>query len=292
MSFTSWTQDLVHITKNSQFCLVDVKETITSGKYTLEFFLTETAEPEVLTRGRKGKLVCRSRLYLRRHSFSSTPMSQLEILDDFTFNTLEHEGRSKLSMSLRAFYDNNPKLCDAAVQSLRDKIRVISEQSTAVLKAQLDKEIVQLITARLAGDFFEEVSLKEMLAKQVRRVMNDVVVLPVKVTHKRWNTAVLEFEFLIDEVCYTFKAQPKANPEYCYVRIAWQGLALSYAPETHKVVIYFEGAAPPAQLLQKYPLEVDDLDPVSTRTLLLLVVNLPSFGKILDGKLNKIFQEV
>jgi len=271
VNYAEWLRALAQLPKSAEFCLADVTERISSGNHVINFLITEAKGSDLDTTLRRGqkKEVCRARTYVTYYQ----DREGIEVVDindpnggrvEITEPIVEVEKSlvRAYSFSLHEFFLLNSRLCLSVLDSLTNKISVISEHSKAVLESQLGDEIVKMVTKRLAGGDEEGASLKEMLISQVSDKMERYLVRPMRRAVGA-DGQVQELAMQDGDLFWRYQHVDKMD-----IQLNWKGVQLHWDGKAGYVT--------------------NNKEVLCVRDTFLCLVNLPSFGEMIAGKLAKI----
>lgn len=267
MSYTEWLKNLGKLPKTAEFCMTDVTERISSGDHVINFLITEAKGQDIDPSSRRGvkRDVCRPRLFAsmdKGYEDGSEP--KIEITEPF--GDVEKSFVSNYSYSLHEFYLFQTRLCESVLSSLTTKIGVISERSAALLESQLGDEVVKLVTKRLKGETVEDASLKHLLIAQVSGAMAKHIVQPVsRVARNNERVQRLEIE---DEDGLNWGYE--VTDGKMELQMTWKGINLRYDGDDREAHV------------------TTSIEALCVRDAFLYLVNLPSFGQMMAGRLAKI----
>ena len=274
MNYNEWLRALAKLPKSAEFCLADVTERISSGNHVINFLITEAKGSDLDTTSRRGqkKDICRARTYITYYQ-DRDGQEVVDINDpnggrtEITEPIVEVEKSlvRDYSFSLHEFFLLNSRLCESVLSSLTTKITVISEHSKAVLESQLGDEIVKMVTKRLSGGDEEGASLKEMLISQVSDKMARYIVRPIlRVAGS--DEQVRELAITDGDLFWRYRHIDKME-----IQLNWKGVQLHWDGKAGYVT--------------------NNAAVLCVRDTFLCLVNLPSFGEMIAGKLAKLTQE-
>jgi hypothetical protein len=271
-SYTEWLRDLEKLPKTAEFCMMDVTERISAGDRMINFLVTEAKGQDIVPNGRRGQKhdVCRPRLYLGmdRIDMADTNGGRIEITEPIV--EVEKSFVRSYSYSLHEFFIFQTRLCESVLSSLTTKIGVISERSTALLESQLGDEVVKLVTQRLSGEDAGDASLKKMLITQISDAMEKHIIQPVQQVISRGDATVQRLEIQDkDDLSWDYQASGRGAGKMDF-NMTWKGITLHWdGSETHVTTT---------------------VEALCVRDTFLYLVNLPSFGQMIAGRLAKIME--
>ncbi len=268
MSYTEWLKGMAKLPKSAEFCLTDVTERISSGTTVINFLITEALGDDIDPNSRRGgtSKVCRPRMYLycgdseEANGGRSENFTTIEIAEPIA--GVEKRCISTYSFSLHDFYTLQSRLCESVLASLTEKVNVISERSKAILESQLGDEIVKLVTVRLSTGEEQDSGLKDLLVKQISGAMAKNIARPVKQAVGNDET-VSELKLTDGELYWEYHHNTRIDLE-----LHWKGIQLNWDGSEGSVTT--------------------DIKQLCVRDTFLYLVNLPSFGKMIASKLEKI----
>jgi hypothetical protein len=275
VNYNEWLRALAKLPKSAEFCLADVTERISSGNHVINFLITEAKGSDLDMTSRRGqkKEICRARTYVGYYQDFAHAGYTMDVVDindpnggrvEITEPTVEVEKSlvRTYSFSLHEFFLLNSRLCESVLTSLTTKIAVISEHSKAVLESQLGDEIVKMVTKRLAGGDEEGASLKEMLMSQVSDKMNKHIAAPVRRAVQA-DAQVTDLAIQDGDLFWRYQHADRID-----ITLNWKGVQLHWDGKAGYVT--------------------NNAEVLCVRDTFLCLVNLPSFGEMIVGKLAKI----
>jgi hypothetical protein len=166
--YNDWLKAMAILSKEAEFCLVDVTERISAGDKTIEFLITEDEGYDRVGH-RRGQNTFRTRVYLECPGAETN--ARIEINDN-AFTSIDKTTVADWGFSVQEMFLFNRSLFEGAYNSLKGKVAVVGESSKALLEAALGEQITKLITARLQG---EDVSsdIRKMLHEHIREIISD-----------------------------------------------------------------------------------------------------------------------
>jgi hypothetical protein len=250
------------LSKEAEFCLVDVTERISAGDKTIEFLITEDEGYDRIGH-RRGQNTFRTRVYLECPGAETN--ARIEINDN-AFTSIDKITVADWGFSVQEMFLFNRSLFEGAYQSLKGKVAVVGESSKALLEAVLGEQITKLITARLQG---EDVSsdIRKMLHEHIRGIIADKVAPGVKIASYR--TAITKLGIRKDaDFSWDFEREDDTDFN---LKIRWKSLHYGYQRRNQNVWLMNQEATN-----------------FCVRDAFLFSVNLPAFGEDIANMIEKI----
>jgi hypothetical protein len=250
------------LSKEAEFCLVDVTERISAGDKTIEFLITEDEGYDRIGH-RRGQNTFRTRVYLECPGAETN--ARIEINDN-SFTSIDKITVADWGFSVQEMFLFNRSLFEGAYQSLKGKVAVVGESSKALLEAVLGEQITKLITARLQG---EDVSsdIRKMLHEHIRGIIADKVAPGVKIASYR--TAITKLGIRKDaDFSWDFEREDDTDFN---LKIRWKSLHYGYQRRNQNVWLMNQEATN-----------------FCVRDAFLFSVNLPAFGEDIANMIEKI----
>jgi hypothetical protein len=260
--YNDWLKDMAKLSKEAEFCLVDVTERISAGDKTIEFLITEDEGYDRIGH-RRGQNTFRTRIYLECPGAATN--ARIEI-NDIAFTSIDKITVADWGFSVQEMFLFNKSIFEGVYQSLKDKIAVVGESSKALLEAALGEQITKLITARLQG---EDVSgdIRKMLHEHIREIISDKVAPGVKIASYRTSITKLGIRKDAD---FNWDFEREDDSDF-NLKIRWKSLHYGYQGRNQNVWIMNQEATN-----------------FCVRDAFLFSVNLPAFGDQIANMIEKI----
>jgi hypothetical protein len=259
--YNDWLKNMARLSKEAEFCLVDVTERISAGDKTIEFLITEDEGYDRVGH-RRGQNTFRTRVYLECPGAATN--ARIEINDN-AFTSIDKITVADWGFSVQEMFLFNRSIFEGVYQSLKDKIAVVGESSKALLEAALGEQITKLITARLQG---EDVSgdIRKMLHEHIREIISDKVAPGVKIASYR--TAITKLGIRKD-ADFNWDFEREDDNDF-NLKIRWKSLHYGYQGRNQNVWLMNQEATN-----------------FCVRDAFLFSINLPAFGEQIAQTIKK-----
>ena len=252
--YTDWLKAMAGLSKEAEFCLVDVTERISAGEKTIEFLITEDEGYDRVGH-RRGQNTFRTRVYLECPGVETN--ARIEI-NGISLTSIDKITVADWGYSVQEMFLFNRTLFEGAYHSLKEKVAVVGESSKALLEAALGEQITKLITARLQG---EDVSadIRKMLDEHIKQTILAKVVPRIKRVSNL--TAITKLGIKKDD-SFSWEYDRDGENSDFNLKIKWKSMNYGYQNRNEQIWLMHQ-----------------DVQDLCVRDAFLFSVNLPTFGE-------------